>query len=109
MRSAERSNTAPKSALTAATSRCAWSIVSAIRPGDAPELLAGEVLLDLLLHRHGQRDAGTLEEADLDGFRIGRRGADVERGVVALRLQQVLADRSRQRAQVGDVHAGRVQ
>ena len=76
---------------------------------DAAELLAREVLLDLLLHRGRERDARALEEADLHRLRIGRRRADVERGVVALRLQQVLADRRRQRAQVGDVHAGRVE
>jgi hypothetical protein len=76
---------------------------------DAAELLAREVLLDLLLHPRRERNAGSLEEADLHRLGIGRRRTDVERGVVALRLQQVLADRRRQRAQVGDVHARRVQ
>ena len=37
---------------------------------DAAELLAGEVLLDLLLQRRRQLDARALEEAHLDDLRV---------------------------------------
>ena len=61
--------------------------------GSAAQLLADEVLLDLLLHRDRERDAGPFEEPDLHGLGIRRRRADVERCVVPLRLQEMLADR----------------
>ena len=76
---------------------------------DAPQLLAREVLLDLFLQLRRERDAGVLEEADLHGLGVGGRRADVERRVVALRLQEMLPDRRRQRAEVGDRHARRVE
>ena len=60
--------------------------------GDATELAAREVLLDLLLHRGAHLDAGRLEELDPDHLGIGRADADVEAGVVRLRLHEVARD-----------------
>ena len=71
----------------------------------AAQLAAGEVLLDLLLQRRRQLDPRVLEELDPDHLGVGRADADVEARVVALRLQQVPADRRGQRAQVGDLDA----
>ena len=75
--------------------------------GDAPELLAREVLLDLLLQRRREQDPRRLVEADEDGLGIEVARADVDGGGEGLRLQDVPADRRRRDAQVGDVDAGR--
>ena len=51
--------------------------------GDAAELAAREVLLDLLLHRGAHLDSRRLEELDPDHLGVVRADADVEAGVVA--------------------------
>ena len=75
--------------------------------GDATQLAAREVLLDLLLHRGAHLDSGRLEELDPDHLGVVRADADVEAGVVRLRLHEVPGDGRRADAQVGDVDAGR--
>ena len=77
--------------------------------GDAAELPAREVLLDLRLHGGAHLDPGRLEELDPDRLRVARADADVEAGGVALRLHEVARDAGRDHPQVGDVHARRRQ
>ena len=60
---------------------------SDVRRRDPAELLAREVLLDLLLRRRGQLDARALVELDPYDLRIGRTDSDVDARVVALGLQ----------------------
>ena len=71
--------------------------------------MAREVLLDLLLQSRCERDPGLLVEPDVQRLRIGVADANVEAGIVALRLEQMAADGGGQDAQVGDVHPGRVE
>src|SRR5881392_2327036 len=73
------------------------------------QLVAREVLLDLLLEPGGELNSRLLVEADLEHLGIGVADADVEARVVAVGLQQVPADRRREHAQVGDVDSSRVE
>src|SRR5207248_6936377 len=77
--------------------------------GDTAQLLARVVLLDLLLHRRRELDAGLLEEADVDDLGVDRARADVEAELVAVRLQEVAADGGREDAQGGHVDPGRIE
>ena len=77
-------------------------------PGRPPELLAREVLVDLLDERRRRRRAGRLEDADLDDLGVVRARLDVDAGVEALGLQEVAVDGGRHHLQVGRVDAGRV-
>ena len=77
--------------------------------GNAADLAAREVLLDLLLHRGAHLDPGLLEELDAHGLRVARRDADVNGGAVALRLDEVSSDGGRDDAEIGDVDARRRQ
>ena len=73
-------------------------------PGcDPPELLAGEVLLDLLLQARGEQDAARLVDADEHRLWIEMAGADMHGSGEALRLQHVPADGRRGHTQVGDI------
>jgi hypothetical protein len=63
------------------------------------------VLLDLLLQHGSQRDPRLLEEPDLHDLGIAFGRPHVEAGVVAVRLQEMPADRGGQDAEVGDVDA----
>ena len=76
---------------------------------DAPQLLAREVLLDLLLQARGEQDPARLVDADEDRLGVEVAGADVDGGGEALGLQHVPADAGRRDAQVGDVDPGGVQ
>ncbi len=75
----------------------------------APEILAAVVLLDVLLGLLAHRDAGRLEDLDLDDLGVPARDAHVHAalGVAALDLEAV--DRRRAHAQVAHVDAGRVE
>src|SRR5205814_9630729 len=74
---------------------------------DAAQLAARAVLLDLLLQRRGELDAGLLEEANLHHLRVDLARPDVEAGVVALRLEHVPRDRRRQYAEIRDLEPRR--
>ena len=69
------------------------------------QLAAREVLLDLLLRLRAHLDPGWLEELDADRLVVARAHAHVHAGVIALRLDEMTRDRSRDHAQVGDVDA----
>ena len=71
------------------------------------QLVAREVLLDLLLEPWRELGAGMLEEADLDQLRVGWAHAHVEARGVPLRANEMAVDGRRQDAQVGDADARR--
>ena len=67
-------------------------------PGGTPELLAREVLLDLLHERRRRRGARRLEDPDLEHLGVARARLDVDAGVEALRLQEMPVDGRRHHA-----------
>ena len=82
--------------------------LSDLVPRRATELLACEVLLDLLDELRRRSDPGRLEDADLEDLRVGCARLNVHPRVVALALQEMPVDGCRDHAEVGGMDARRV-